>query len=56
MDINALRDVPTRLTSVQKKKAGSLLVLVNYKFLISVIVVNFLIFFALLTIKTENSA
>ena len=42
-----MRDVPTRLTSVKKKNAGSLLVLVNYKFLISVIVVNFLISFAL---------
>ena len=31
----------------KKKKAGSLLVLVNYKFLINIIVVNFLIFFAL---------
>ena len=36
-----------RVLHLYKKNAGSLLVLVNYKFLISVIVVNFLISFAL---------
>lgn len=54
MDINAVQDVPMPLTSIQKKRWIVVKVLVNYKFLISVIIVDFLIFFGSMT--TTNLA